>query len=305
MAKNISGDQSGTPGYQSAELYFDDPTSAVVSDSFHTEHDIGKIAYMIAKLKSIVSDLTNLVIPFLPTADQKDAMDGSNTPNTGNPFATLADVVGGSASLIIVYTFRTATDAPADTEIKMNNADPTLATVLNISNFNNDNVNLSNLLLNLGENDAILISSASNSDKIYDFDVSGTATQIGGTGTGGYVAIPVTFFSQGSVALVDSDTTAATLLFDGNNTRFLQKTNNLSDVTTPSAALSNIGGVALAGSTSTGNQTIDGTSPAWIVNDDGAADIGAFVFFSDGSANLIRPRITHTCKRPVLMLTLQ
>jgi len=50
MARNVSGDQSGTPGYISAQAYFDDPNTAIVADSFHAEHDIGKIAFCLEQL---------------------------------------------------------------------------------------------------------------------------------------------------------------------------------------------------------------------------------------------------------------
>ena len=93
MAKNISGDQSGTPGYEDADDYFGDPTTQPVTDSFHAEHDIGKVSFVLAKLKSITDDIVNLVFPFLPTSDQKAAMDAANSPSGANAFATVADAV--------------------------------------------------------------------------------------------------------------------------------------------------------------------------------------------------------------------
>ena len=60
MAKNISGDQSGTPGYESASGYFNDPSNALVSDSFHNEHDIGKVAFGLEKIKENFDAIASL-----------------------------------------------------------------------------------------------------------------------------------------------------------------------------------------------------------------------------------------------------
>lgn len=230
-----TGRQTTNPGWIDAEQYKTDPDTQVVPEGLdHSEHRIGVDSDILANLSD-----NNAMLPLLPTQDQKDALDGNAGLNAGNPVASQSDLAASAQAAWAAYDFRTATDAPSDGEVKLNNADPALATEVKVANLNSNGNNISNLLLKLGANDAIILQSVTDAGDVYNYDVDSAPTQTGGTGSGGYVTFTVTNFAVGGT-LSDEENIIATVLFDGNNTRFLQKANNLSDLASGSAARTNL-----------------------------------------------------------------
>lgn len=63
-------------------------------------------------------DITNLgggaTTAWLPTSDEKDALDSANSPASGNPFATIADLSGGLPSW---FQFAAGSPLPADQNV--------------------------------------------------------------------------------------------------------------------------------------------------------------------------------------------
>jgi len=193
-------EETNNPGRLDAQAYKADSVNETSPTSSHHEFERGVRAELLVSQQEILDELNNNIIPllpFIPTSDQKDAMDNANNPDATNPFATIQDLANQANSTQTSYTFRTATDAPADEEIKLNNADPTLATIVRIANINRHGLNQSNILLLLGDSDAVVIGDNNEANKVYNYDVTGDPTQVAGSGSGGYVEVPVAFFAQG------------------------------------------------------------------------------------------------------------
>lgn len=221
----VVGRQTTNPGWVQSELYKTDPDTQVVPEGIdHSEHRLGMDSDILANLSD-----NNLLVVNIPTTDQKAALDGNATLNAGNPVASLGDVAAAVAAAYAIYAFRTATDAPADGEVKLDNAAPASATLVRVANINVNGSNIGNILLKLGANDAVVLQSSTTAGDLYNYDITGAPVQVGGAGAGGYVELPVAAFDI-TGTLSDAETTLALFLFDGNNTRFLQKASNLSDL---------------------------------------------------------------------------
>jgi hypothetical protein len=232
--------ETNNPGRLEAEAYKASPATVDSPTSTHHLYEKGVRAETLISQQAIVDDVTNNVKPFLPTTDQKAALDGAATPTALNVFATMEDLSTLSTTQS-TFLWKTAVDAPADGEAKMDNADPSLASVINLSNFNDQGLNISNITLLLGDGDAMMISDKNEGDKVYNFNVTGTPTQTGGPGTGGYVSVPVTFFAQGTGGLISDDETVSALLrYDGSSSLFLAKASNLSDLNNAATARTNL-----------------------------------------------------------------
>lgn len=212
------------PGYVDSQLYRSDPVVETVPDRRHHEYDQGMDSSILAQQADFAA-----FTPNIPTSDQKAALDGNAGLNAGNPVASQGDVAAAVAAAYAIYSFRVATDAPADGEVKINNVTPAAATLVRISNINSNGSNIGNILLKLGENDAIILQSSATAGDLYNYDITGDPVQVGGAGSGGYVELPVAAFDI-TGTLSDLETTLVLFLFDGNNTQFLKKTSNLSDL---------------------------------------------------------------------------
>lgn len=238
-------EETNNPGRLAAQEYKGDPVNTDSPTSSHHEFEKGVRAEVLLSQQDIIDalqDFIDLVSPLLPTQDQKDAMDVANMPAIINAFATLQDLTDQASAVQTAYTWRTALDAPADGEMKMDNVNPVLSVLLRIANINFNGLNISNILLTLGENDNLIVGDNNEATKVYNFDVTGSPTQVGGSGSGGYVEVPVALFSQGVGGLIgDAELCNLLVRFDGNNTRFLQKTANLSDLSSIATALVNLG----------------------------------------------------------------
>lgn len=232
----LSGDQSNNPGYQEAENYALDTNTNAVPDSFSYEKQMGIDAYAIKKIVELETDNARL-----PTQDQKDALDASTTPSSLNAFATIEDLAGLSSPTSMVYDFNNTAGVPASGYVRLDNADPSLATVMRIHNVNREGTNMGNILLKTNNQDAIVIQEIVDGDKSYNFDVTGLPTQVGGAGASGYVEVPVSLFSQGATAIANDDICVTAIFQDGSNSAFLQVNNNLSDLNNVTTARTNLG----------------------------------------------------------------
>ena len=234
-------EETTNQGRLDAQAYKADPANQDSPTSLHHKYEKGVRAELLIIQQQITDDLANTVTPLLPSADQKAAMDSANAPTAGNPFATMLDLSNQAAASQAAYDWRTDTGNPADGETKMNNADPTLATIVRVANIGKNGLNQSNLLLLLGDSDVLVLADNNEADKVYNFDIIGDPTQVGGSGSGGYVEIPVAFFAQGGGGLIaDQEVINVLMRYDGSNTKFLAKSNNLSDLPSVSAARTNL-----------------------------------------------------------------
>ncbi len=232
--------ETGTQGRAEVVAYKNDPDNVESPTGNHKDIEKQHNAEMLISQESLETNVTNLLLVAL-TADQKASFDAANAPDATNAVATIADLTSQVSAVQTAYVFRTATDAPADTEIKMNSVTPASVTVVNVANINKNGLNMANLLLGLESGDAIVIADNDDSTKAYNFDVSGAVSQIGGSGSGGYLAIPVTFFAQGTGGTIaDSETVNLLAKFSGSSSAFLVKLNNLSDLDNATTARTNL-----------------------------------------------------------------
>jgi len=213
----LKGLQADNPGLIASEAYRQDPTTGTVPDPIHDESTIGVFAWCMQQVKALFDSQTAAAAT-APTVDQKAALDAANTPSASNAFATTQDLAAYSSPTSTVYTFQTDTGAPASGEIKMDNADPALATTLNLHNLNREGNNVSNVTLLMGAGDAIIIQDNIEGDKSYNFNITGAGVQTGGTGASGYIGFPVTLFSQGATDLEDDDIVVSAMYQDGAGT---------------------------------------------------------------------------------------
>jgi len=208
-------EEENTPGRLEMQAYKADPANVESPTGTHRDIEKQYNAELLITQQQLTEDVTEAQLT-APTQDQKDALDANVTLNAGNGVASLADVAAQATAQTTRYTFRTATDAPATGEVKLDNADPSLATIVNLSNNNLSGTPIANILLLLGAGDKLVITDVADSTKVYNYDVSADASQIGGGGPTGYVAAPVTFFSQGAGGnIADAEDCAATAFFDG------------------------------------------------------------------------------------------
>lgn len=233
-------EEAGNPGRIAAQEYKADPINKTSPTSTHSEFERGVRAELLLEQGNIENAVLNLQ-DTAPTTDQKDSLDGNVTLNAGNPVASLADLAAQQKAQTTRFTFRTAIDAPADQEVKINNVIPASATIVNASNINAAGTNIGNLLLLLGTGDKVVITNNANAAQSYNYDITGSVTQIGGAGSGGYVAITVTFFAAGTGGnLADSTDAVVNTFFDGSSSEFLSKALNLSDLASNSTARTNL-----------------------------------------------------------------
>jgi len=234
-------EETNNPGRLAAAAYRADPANVSAPTSTHHEFEKGVRADVLIQIQALLDDISTGVGALIPTADQKAAMDAANSPAAGNPFSTMDDLAAQASASQSAYDWRVDTGAPADGEIKMDNADPTLATVVKVANITRNGTNMSNISLLLGDSDAVVIADNDDVTKVYNFDVDGDPTQTGGSGSGGYVEIPVAFFSQGTGGTIaDTEIVNALFRYDGSNTKFLAKASNLSDLSNLGTARTNL-----------------------------------------------------------------
>jgi hypothetical protein len=234
-------EETSNQGRLDAQAYKADPVNVESPTSSHHSYEKGVRAELLIIQQSVLDEVTDTITPVLPSSDQKAAMDAANSPSSSNPFATTSDVAVQAAASQAAYYSNAAAGVPADGEVSMDNADPALATVVRVANISSNGLNDSNQTLLLGDSDVIMIADVIDATKVYNFDVTGDPTQVGGAGTGGYVEVPVTLFSQGGGGTIaDGEVANVLMRYDGSNTKFLAKANNLSDLQNAATARTNL-----------------------------------------------------------------
>lgn len=210
---SLSGPQTTNAGYLAAQAYFNDPNNETAPTPSFKEGEIGVAAFTLAQLASVTADASRI-----PTADQDAAIDGASTPSASNVFATMNDLAAFSSPTSVVYNFSTTVGAPSSGEITMDNATPASVTEIHLHNLNRAGQNVGNILLTLENGDAIIIQDNLEGDKTYNFDITGTPTQTGGSGASGYVTIPVSLFAEGATQITSSDVVVAATYVNGGST---------------------------------------------------------------------------------------
>ena len=146
-------EETDNPGRLDAQEYKVDPVNVDVPDASHHEHTKGVRAELLIVQQEIYDDIADNILPNLPTADQKAAMDGANAPAGPNPFATVQDITDSSdldlkkannlSDLADDATSRTNLDVYSKGEVDSSQGVQDTAIGLNTAKVTNVSTNLS------------------------------------------------------------------------------------------------------------------------------------------------------------------
>jgi len=234
---SLQGRLPNSKGFTDAQAYAVDPDNQTAPDYTNHEYHIGGVAYTLANIGDMLADILTIQGVTL-TTDQKAALDANILLDATNPVASLQDITDSVAVANLNYTYRTGSGTPVSGEMTSGPVDTPRSsiTTLYLHDIEANGVAMWNILLKLQASDAITLQANNDATKFANFDVSGDPVH-----NGNVVEIPVTLFSDGAGAFVDTDDLTVQLHYDGSNTAHLSKASNLSDVQSVVTSRANLG----------------------------------------------------------------